>query len=250
MNGNVEYSLLEQAYRDVLRGSGFQSSLDHLKTKKHVLLICTSNRWSESKDVPKSTRLAQLYADRLGPDAKTTVIDASKLHIYDCEGNVSDAKEGNHCGLIGSKLKDSDKNPSGQHRCWASINHKDDELWKISKVLLDDVDAVVFFGSVRWGQTNAVYQRLIERLTWLENRHTTLKEENILSGIDAGVVFIGQNWNGDVVLKTQMNVLKFFGFNVPPKLSWNWQWTTDAKDESIEGYSQAAKDFDKIIASM
>jgi multimeric flavodoxin WrbA len=53
------------------------------------------------------------------------------------------------------------------------MNHKDDELWKISKPLFE-ADVVIFFSSIRWGQTNSYYQKIIERLTWLENRHSTL----------------------------------------------------------------------------
>jgi hypothetical protein len=106
-------------------------------------------------------------------------------------------------------LKDKDKNPSGFHRCWASINNKDDELWKISKPLFES-DVVIFFGSVRWGQTNSFYQKLIERLTWIENRRTTLGEGNIVEKIDAGIILLGQNWNGRRVLNDQKEVFKFF----------------------------------------
>jgi len=235
-------SILEKAYTAVSSERGFQNSIDYLKNKKHVLLICTSNRWEGSEDIPKSTQIAKIYEAEL---PKTTLIDASKLKIYDCEGNISDKIKGNHCGLIGSKLKDKEKNPSGEHRCWASINNEDDELWKITKVLLDDVDAVMFFGSVRWGQANAVYQRLIERLTWLQNRHETFNEKNLLEKIDAGVVFFGHNWKGEQVLQTQKSVLKFFGFNVPEKMSWNWQWTNDPYNETIKSYNDETKDFEK-----
>lgn len=46
---------------------------------------------------------------------------------------------------------------------------------------------------------NSFYQKLIERLTWLENRHSSLGEENILQKIDAGLIAIGHNWNGAVI---------------------------------------------------
>lgn len=238
---NIFDSILERAYTYVASEKGFKESIEYLKSKKHVLLICTSNRWDGSEDIPKSTQIARIYEKEL---PKTTFIDAAKLNIYDCEGNVSDGVKGNHCGLIGAKLKDKEKNPSGHHRCWASINNKDDELWKISKVLLDDVDAVMFFGAVRWGQANGVYQRLIERLTWLQNRHETFNEKNLLENIDAGVVFTGHNWNGKQVLQTQKSVLKFFGFNIPEKISWNWQWTDDVNEETPKGYKEEAKDFE------
>jgi multimeric flavodoxin WrbA len=207
-----------------------------LKGRK-VLILTTSNRWSGSADKPKSTQLAEQLASQIG----AKVIDAASLKIYPCEGNVSTNK-GNSCGLLDSALKDADKNPTGHHRCWASLNNADDELWKISKELFE-AEVVLFFASVRWGQTNAIYQKLIERLNWLENRWTTLKEDNLLKGKDAGIVLVGHNWNGEAVLKTQKEVLRFYGFNVPEQLSFNWQWTTDMFDESAEGYKQEPKDF-------
>jgi len=216
--------------------------INHLKDKKKVLILTTSNRWVGDKQKPKSSVLAEYVAKEIG---NAEVIDVSKLKIYDCEGNIS-KNEGNNCGVKESALKDKKKNPTGDHRCWCSYNNKDDELWKISKILFE-ADAVVFFGSVRWGQTNGVYQRLIERLSWLENRHSTLKEDNIIKDKDAGIVFIGQNWNGEQVLETQKNVLKFFGFKVPDSLSFNWQYLTDSKDESQESYKKAPSAFEEAF---
>lgn len=214
-------------------------TLDFVSQQKKVLLICTSNRWEGSDDVPKSTRLAQ-FVQQAHPGI-CTVIDASKLQIFDCEGNVSDAK-GNHCGVKAALLKDKEKNPSGLHRCWCSLNHKEDELWKITKELFES-SAVIFFGSIRWGQTNAVLQRLLERLTWIENAQTTLGEKNPVKGISAGTILIGQNWNGKEVVSTQKQVLEFFGFETPKEISWNWQFTSDASDESKESYIEAPKRF-------
>jgi hypothetical protein len=88
---------------------------------------------------------------------------------------------------------------------------------------------------------------LIERLTWIENRHTTLGEENIVQNIDAGIIIVSQNWNSAAVLDTQKRVLQYFGFNVINDLSWNWQYTDEDKDESQESYIDAAKKFAKIF---
>lgn len=219
-----------------------EKTIKYLQTRKRVLLIGTSNRWEGYKDdEAKSTKLAKLVCERLGSD-KCEFIDVSKLNIFVCEGNVS-SKWGNHCGEKGSLLKDKDKNPSGHHRCWASINNKSDELWKITKPLFES-DTVLFFTSIRWGQTNSIYQKLIERLTWIENRHSTLGEVNIVKNIDAGVIAIGQNWNGKDVTQTQKHVLEFYGFNTPQELFWNWQYTDDAGDETKKSYSKAIKIFD------
>jgi multimeric flavodoxin WrbA len=214
-------------------------TITHLQGKR-VLLIATSTRWEGDRELPKSTRLAHIVKDHLGESAH--LIDASKLHIYQCEGNVSKSG-GNNCGDKTSVLKDPEKNPSGCHRCWASFNHKDDELWRISRELLQS-QAVIFFGSVRWGSANGIYQKLIERLSWLNNRHSTLGEDNIIKDIEAGVIFTGHNWNGSSAIELQKQVLEFYGFQVPQELSWNWQWTSDANDESAEGYLQDPKDFE------
>lgn len=221
-----------------------QSSITALKHKKRILFLTTSNRWRDEHggELPKSTELAHYMAHILGKD-KVTLIDVPALTIFPCEGNVSTAR-GNTCGLREATLDDAERNPSGQHRCWASLNNPSDELWKISKALLQS-DAVVFFTSVRWGQTNSIYQKLIERLTWLENRHSTLQENNILSHIDAGVIITGHNWHGQEVLNNEKEVLRYFGFQVQESLCWNWQYSTDSADESNKGYIEDHKQFVK-----
>ena len=219
-----------------------------LEGKKKVLFITTSNRgeWAmkELKEDPKSTKLAKTIQSYLGK-SKCTLFETIKLEIHHCEGNVSHF-EGNSCGVKKASLKDKDKNPTGNHRCWRNINNPTDELWKITKELFES-DAVVFFGSIRWGQMNAQYQNLIERLTWLENRHSTLGENNILKDISCGIIAIGQNWNGKEVIDTQKQVLSFFGFDVRDELSWNWQFTNNPKDETQKSYKESGKDFNKTF---
>lgn len=231
----------EQHYKDI-----FEDTLKALKKYKKILFLTTSNRWNseENSEKPKSTMLAYEIAKRLD-SSNISIIEVPLLKIYPCEGNVS-TKSGNSCGVADAKKKDPLKNPSGHHRCWASINNKDDELWKISKELFES-DCVVFFGSIRWGQMNSEYQKLIERLTWIENRHTTLGEENIVKDIDAGIIIVSQNWNGKQVLDTQKKVLEYFGFNVVKNLSWNWQYTDIDTDESKQSYMDAINQFAKIF---
>jgi hypothetical protein len=245
---NLKQILIEEnIVSDEIEANDFskklQNTINYIKNKK-VLLLTTSNRYEKhTDDIPKSSRLAKIVKDQLDNAAK--LIDVSKLNIYICEGNVS-GKNGNTCGIKDSLLKDKDKNPSGYHRCWASFNHKDDELWKITKPLFES-DVVLFFISVRWGQTNSIYQKLIERLDWIENRHTTLKENNIIKNIDAGIIAIGQNWNGKDVIDTEKQVFKFYGFNVPDELSWNWQYTKNVNDETQQSYKNSIKKFNDIL---
>ncbi len=123
---------------------------------------------------------------------------------------------------------------------------KNDELWKISKELFES-DTVLFFASIRWGQANGYYQKLIERLTWIENRHSNLGEKNIVKDIDAGFIATGQNWNGKDVTETQKEVLQFFGFKTPNELFWNWQFTDNTLDETNRSYNKAITVFDKTF---
>jgi multimeric flavodoxin WrbA len=219
-------------------------TIEFLESKKKVLFLTTSNRggWAvkELNEVPKSTMLAKAIQSHLGK-SKCKLIEVPELKIYACEGNVSHMK-GNDCGVKKASLKDKDKNPTGNHRCWRNINNPDDELWKISKELFES-DCVVFFGSIRWGQMNAQYQNLIERLTWLENRHSTLGESNIIKDISCGLIVIGQNWRGKEVLDVQKQVLSFFGFDVKDQLCWNWQYTKNPKDETVASYKKSGKEF-------
>jgi len=221
-------------------------TVQYLKSKKKILFLTTSNRWSGEAggEMPKSTNLAYKIAEKLkGIDVQ--IIEVPKLKIYPCEGNVS-TSGGNSCGLKEAILKDSSKNPSGNHRCWASINNPDDELWKISMELFK-ADCVLFFGSIRWGQMNSFYQKLIERLTWIENRHSALGEDNLIENIEAGIISVGQNWHGNEAMLTQKKVLEYYGFKVVEDLCWHWQFTEIAEDESDTSYQEAYKEFGKVF---
>lgn len=214
----------------------------HLKSKKgkKILFLTTSNRWEGDKELPKSSIIADELIKKLGSD-NIELINVSKLKIFPCEGNVS-TKRGNTCGLKEAKLDDKEKNPTGHIRCWASLNNKSDEMYKVANAIFE-ADIVIFFGSIRWGKMNAIYAELIERLTWLENRHATLGESNLLKDKEAGIVATGHNWNGEEAVKLEKQVLSFFGFKTPDVLTFNWQWTKDKNDESKKGYLEDFGDF-------
>jgi len=219
-----------------------KETINELEKLDKVLLLTCSNRYNwdnNDVDIPKSTILAMVINDYL--NEKSVLIDVPELNIVPCEGNVS-RKDGNSCGLMKSKLNDDKKNPTGYHRCWASFNNKNDELWKISKELFNS-NAVIFFTSIRWGQANMFYQKLIERLTWIENRHYTLGESNIVKNIQSGFICTGQNWNGMNVVDTQKKVHSFYGFNPNDTFYWNWQYTKKVTDESQKSYKSAFPSF-------
>ena len=219
-----------------------KKTIEVLKEKDKVLILSCSNRYqfdTKNIDIPKSKLLAMYIQEELGD--KATFIDVTELKILPCEGNVS-RSDGNSCGLLKAMLKDKTKNPSGHHRCWVNINEPSDELWKISKELFES-DVVLFFSSIRWGQTNMYYQNLIERLTWIQNRHTTLGESNIIKDIETGYICVGQNWNGANVVETQKGVHDYYGFKVNEDLYWNWQYTQDADDETQKSYKASHNKF-------
>jgi multimeric flavodoxin WrbA len=216
--------------------------LNYLKNKDKkgfkILFITTSNRWVGAEEVPKSSQLAIEFQKKL---TNCEIVDISKLKIYPCEGNVS-REEGNRCGLKEALLKDDKKNPHKFIRCWASINNSDDELYVIANKIYES-DIIVFFGSVRWGKMNSIYSNLIERLTWIENIHSTLREKNPVKDKEAGIIVMGHNWKGLEVLENEVSVLKYFGFKTPKQLSFNRQWTNDPTDETNSGYKKDLKDF-------
>jgi multimeric flavodoxin WrbA len=219
----------------------FETQFKNKLQGKKTLFITTSNRWNGSKEKPKSTLLAEKLSVEIKGEVK--IINIPDLNIFPCEGNIS-TLDGNNCGVKKSILNEKIKNPTGFHRCWASLNNQNDELWKVSKEIFES-DAVIFFVSIRWGQTNSFYQKLIERLSWIENRHATLGESNIVEGKLAGMITIGQNWNGEMVLETQKEVLEFYGFTVPYELSFHWQYTPDILDETEKSYIDAPKKFSR-----
>lgn len=214
----------------------------YLKKQKNkkILFLTTSNRWDGDNELPKSSIIADELIKKLGSD-NIQLINVAKLKIFPCEGNVS-TKRGNTCGLKEAKLDDKEKNPTGHIRCWASLNNKSDEMYKVANAIFD-ADIVIFFGSIRWGKMNSIYGELVERLTWLDNRHTTLGESNLLKDKEVGVIATGHNWNGEEAVKLEKEVLGFFGFKTPNVLSFNWQWTKDKNDESKKGYLEDFGDF-------
>lgn len=225
-----------------------RNSIDFLQGKKTVF-ITTSTRWSGSKETPKSSQLAEKLAEKLYPSPE--IINAANLIIFPCEGNVSSSPEngGNHCGVKGAILKDEEKNPGDFMRCWASVNNSSDELWKIAKSI-NECEAIVFFASMRWGAANSIYKKVIERLTWIENQHSTLGGKNPVEDKYVGLMLIGQNWYGHHELETQKKVLEWFGFNAPDELFWNWQYTKDYNDETQKSYINGYLSFEKHLESL
>jgi multimeric flavodoxin WrbA len=218
-----------------------KNTIKKLEKYKKVLLLTCSNRGEEvsKTQLPKSSILARVIHNNLD---NSTIIDVTKLKIYPCEGNVS-RMEGNVCGIKEALLDDPEKNPSGYHRCWASVHNPDDELWKISKELFES-DCVIFFASVRWGAANMFYQKLIERLNWINNRFIPYGEENIIKNISSGFIIVGQHQYGDDITELQYNNHEYYGFDVNKELYWNWNAENiEYDDETLQGYLDSYPEF-------
>jgi multimeric flavodoxin WrbA len=218
-----------------------KNTIKELEKYKKVLLLTCSNRGEEvsKTQLPKSSILARVIHNNLD---NSTIIDVTKLKIYPCEGNVS-RMDGNVCGIKEALLDDPEKNPSGYHRCWASVHNPDDELWKVSKELFES-DCVVFFASVRWGAANMFYQKLIERLNWINNRFIPYGEENIIKNISSGFIIVGQHQYGDDITELQYNNHEYYGFEVNKELYWNWSAEDiEYDDETLQGYLDSYPEF-------
>jgi len=218
-----------------------KETIGTLNNFNKVLLLTCSNRGEEvsKTQIPKSSIIAKLIHKNL---PSSTLIDVTKLKIYPCEGNVS-RMEGNVCGVKDALLKDSFKNPSGFHRCWASINNPDDELWMVSKSLFES-DCVIFFSSVRWGAANMFYQKLIERLNWINNRFIPYGEDNIIKDISSGFIIVGQHQSAFEITQTQFENHDYYGFKADPNLYWYWNAENIHFDEeTLEGYIESYPEF-------
>lgn len=216
-------------------------TIKELRKYKKVLLLTCSNRGQEVSEtqLPKSSILAKIIHQNL---EDSDLLDVTKLKIYPCEGNVS-LMQGNICGVKEALLDDEEKNPSGYHRCWASIHNPDDELWMVSKKLFES-DCVVFFASVRWGSANMFYQKLIERLNWINNRYIPYGEPNIIKNTGSGFIIVGQHVYGDKICELQYSNHEYYGFDVNEKLYWNWTAEdVNFDDETLEGYIESYPEF-------
>lgn len=227
-----------------MKGGNFKNieeTIKILKKFKKVLFLTCSNRYEKilEKQTPKSTILAEVIAKKLD---NITIINVPDLNIHPCEGNVS-REDGNKCGLKEALLKNKEKNPSGYHRCWASIHNEDDELWKISKELFES-DCVVFFTSIRWGNANMFYQKLIERLNWINNRYIPGGEPNIIKDITSGFICVGQHQYADSVTKLQKDNHHYYGFKINDDLYWYWMAeNVEYDEETYKGYLDSYPEF-------
>jgi hypothetical protein len=90
------------------------------------------------------------------------------------------------------------------------------------------------------------YQKLIERLNWINNRFVPLGESNIIKNIDSGFIIIGQHQYGNEIVQRQYENHDYYGFNVNKKLYWYWNAeNVEYDDETLEGYIESYPEFFK-----
>jgi hypothetical protein len=104
----------------------------------------------------------------------------------------------------------------------------------------------MFFASVRWGQANMYYQKLIERLNWINNRFVPLGEDNVIKDITSGFIIIGQHENADSICKLQYGMHDYYGFKPNEELYWYWMAENiKYDDETLKGYLESYPKFFK-----
>jgi hypothetical protein len=83
-------------------------------------------------------------------------------------------------------------------------------------------------------------------LTWIENRHATLGESNLVKDIETGFICVGQNWNGENVTEIQKEVHDYYGFKLNNNLYWYWMAEDiEYDDETYKGYLESYPKFFK-----
>jgi hypothetical protein len=88
------------------------------------------------------------------------------------------------------------------------------------------------------------YQKLIERLNWINNRFIPYGEENIIKNISSGFIIVGQHEYGDDIAELQYNNHEYYGFEVNKELYWNWSAEDiEYDDETLQGYLDSYPEF-------
>jgi hypothetical protein len=102
----------------------------------------------------------------------------------------------------------------------------------------------MFFSSVRWGSANMYYQKLIERLNWINNRYIPYGESNIIKDTTSGFICVGQHQYADDICELQYGNHKYYGFNADKDLYWYWNAEDiDYNDETLQGYLESYPEF-------
>jgi multimeric flavodoxin WrbA len=190
---------------------------------RRVLLVSTTTHTTNST----SKRLLEQALQRFEEcRCEVRYVDASALHIVNNQSCYASGKF--NCASF----------DAGKYRCWAhKLSHDDPEAFGGADqmgVLYDGfawADIVVFATSVRWESHSAILQKVIERMTTLQNRSTVYGERNPLAGKRCGVLVTGHNAKAQSVASHLIEVFQWLGFESCFFYQAVWQFTENLHSE-------------------
>lgn len=189
----------------------------------NILLISTTTHTTKSTSKRLLDVLQHIFSTN-GNEVR--YIDAAQLHIVN---NLSCYASGKfNCASF----------DAGKYRCWAhKLSHADPNRYGGADemgLIYDHIawaDAVIFATSVRWESHSAVLQKVIERMTTLQNRHAVYKEPNPLQGKKCGVVVTGHNAKAQSVASHLLEAFQWLGFHTEFFYQIVWQKTQNLHSE-------------------
>jgi len=146
------------------------------------------------------------------------MIDASQLHIV------------NNLSCYSSGKSNCASYDAGKYRCWAhKLSHDTPSEYggKDQMGVLYDAydwaDIVIFGTSVRWESHSAILQKIIERMTTLQNRNVVYGERNPLQNKRCGVIVTGHNSMAQKVAAHLLRAFEWLGFTTDIFYQVVWQ---------------------------
>jgi len=192
----------------------------------NVLLISTTTHQTSSTSQKILQVLKYLFEAQ---GCRTKFINADELHIVK---NLSCYASGKmNCASY----------DAGRYRCWAhKLSHDNPEQYGGRDEMpvlyegFDWADVVVFGTSTRWESHSALLQKIIERMTNLQNRNVVYGEPNPLAEKKCGVVVTGHNAKSQSVASHLLEVFQWLGFDTNIFYQIVWQKTDNLHSEVPE----------------
>lgn len=191
-----------------------------------ICIVSTTSHSEKSTSKLLLALLNQLFEER-GHSVK--YIDASQLHIV------------NNLSCYASGKSNCASYDAGKYRCWAhKLSHENPNQYGgrdqmgILYDAYDWADIVVFGTSVRWESHSAILQKVIERMTTLQNRNVVYNEPNPLNSKRCGVVVTGHNSMSQKVAAHLLRVFEWLGFTTTIYNQVDWQPSLNIHSEVPE----------------
>lgn len=191
-----------------------------------ILIVSTTSHTTNSTSKTLLGVLMSVFNER---GHSVRFVDASELHIV------------NNLSCYASGKFNCASYDAGKYRCWAhKLSHENPSQYggKDEMGVLYDgfewADVVIFGTSVRWQSHSAILQKIIERMTTLQNRNVVYCEPNPLQNKKCGVVVTGHNSMAQGVADHLLRVFEWLGFSTHIYYQFVWQKTTDIQSEVPE----------------